>query len=81
MFVMTRLRRAFGITAFARITKSRGNETLTTSYCRLAAGIRSPHLTYGIGLLTVFHNKAEVNQQLDRPAGPHDSAERAGAGG
>jgi hypothetical protein len=46
MLVITRLRRAFGITALARFTKSRGSETLTTSYCRRSVDTRGYLLIY-----------------------------------
>jgi hypothetical protein len=63
--VITRLRRALGMTALARRTKSRGNETLTTSYCRREAGIDNPHNWYGRWLLTVIDGIAAVKPQAD----------------
>ena len=61
MLVITRLRRAFGITALARFTKSRGSETLTTSYCRRVADISSPLNFHVPMLLTIFHTNVAVN--------------------
>jgi hypothetical protein len=61
MLVITRLRRAFGITALARFTKSRGSETLTTSYCRRTAGMSLLLNFHGRLLLTIFYTNVAVN--------------------
>jgi hypothetical protein len=69
MLVMTRLRRAFGMTALARFTRSRGSETLTTSYCPLPVGIGGPPFFYALLLITVFHNKVAVNLKTAKQIG------------
>ena len=61
MFVITRLRLALGITALARLTRSRGRETLTTSYFLLVDDMVIPHVHYIDYLLTIFHNLNSVN--------------------
>src|SRR4030095_16448867 len=79
MLVITLLRRAFGITALARFTKSRGSETLTTSYCRRVAAMSLPLHVDGRLLLTIFYKDIAVNI-VDLANWHDDSAQSAGAG-
>jgi hypothetical protein len=73
--VITRLRRAFGITALARFTKSRGSETLTTSYCRRVAGMSLPRNVHGRFLLTIFYRNVAVKIENRKRMGVFDSNE------
>jgi hypothetical protein len=69
MLAMTRLRRAFGMTALARFTRSRGSETLTISYCPLPVGIGVPPIFYALLLITLFRNSVAVNLKTAKQIG------------
>jgi hypothetical protein len=47
--------------ALARFTKSRGSETLTTSYCRRVAAMSLALHVDGRLLLTIFYKSVAVN--------------------
>ncbi len=60
ILAITRLRCVLGMRTLARFTKSRGSETLTTSYGSRRVGMAGAHVSYGLLLITIAYNKVIV---------------------